>query len=159
MTETIEALVEGGEASAGPPLGPALGPMDINVMDVVNEINEKTSEFQGMEVPVTVEVDEEAGTFTVDVGTPPTSQLVMDELGIEGGSGTPNMEKVGDISLEQAIRVAGMKKSDLLGASEKARTLEILGSCNSMGVTCEGKDPRDVQQEIKAGKHDDLFED
>ncbi len=157
MADTIEALVDGGSASAGPPLGPALGPMGVNVMEVINAINEKTKDFEGMKVPVEVVVDE--GDFEITVGTPPTSQLVMSEIGIPGGSGMPNLEKVGDISIEQAKKVARMKQDDLLGADLKAKTLEVLGSVNSMGVTCEGQDPRHIQRAIKAGEYDDKFQD
>ena len=70
--KSISALVTGGEASAGPPLGPALGPMGVNVLQVVNMINDKTKDFPGMKVPVKVEVDSESKKFTVEVGIPPT---------------------------------------------------------------------------------------
>ena len=71
--KSISALVSGGEASAGPPLGPALGPMGVNVLQVVNTINEKTKDFPGMKVPVKVEVDTETKKFTIEVGIPPHS--------------------------------------------------------------------------------------
>ena len=77
--KSISALVSGGEANAGPPLGPAMGPMGVNVLQVVNTINEKTKDFPGMKVPVKVEVDTETKKFTVEVGIPPTA------LGGKGG--------------------------------------------------------------------------
>ena len=80
MAETIEALVDGGQASAGPPLGPALGPMGINIKAVIDKINEETKAFDGMKVPVKVIVDTSAKTFEIEVGTPPTSSLIMKEL-------------------------------------------------------------------------------
>ena len=85
--KSISALVSGGEASAGPPLGPALGPMGINVLQVVNTINEKTMDFHGMKVPVRVEVDPETKKFTVEVGIPPTTALIAKEANITKGSG------------------------------------------------------------------------
>ncbi|MFQ3275311.1 MAG: large subunit ribosomal protein L11, partial [Candidatus Nanohaloarchaea archaeon] len=94
---TINTLVEGGSASAGPPLGPELGPLPTDVGDVVSEINEKTKDFEGMEVPVDVIVDEETGDFEIEVGKPPAAQLIFDELGISGGSGEPNRDKVADM--------------------------------------------------------------
>lgn len=157
MTEKIEALVDGGAASAGQPLGPALGPLGVNVMDVVTAINEKTADFVGMKVPVIVEVEPSDKSFTIRVGTPPTTQLVMKEIGIEAGSGTPNSRKVGDITIEQAQKVARMKSDSLLGADLQAKVREVLGSCVSMGVTCEGRDARDVQKAIRAGEYDDRF--
>ena len=81
MAETIEVLVEGGKASAGPPLGPALGPLGVNVMQVVNAINEKTKHFDGMKVPVKVIVDPKTKGFEIEVGTPPVTALILKELG------------------------------------------------------------------------------
>jgi len=156
MAQQIEVLVDGGSASAGPPLGPALGPAGVNVMNVVKLINERTAAFKGMKVPVVVHVRDDK-SFEVTVGTPPTSALIIKELRIEKGSGKANLEKVGDLTLEQAILVARQKEQDLLGAQLKARVKEVLGTANSMGVTCMGKDPRIVQQEITQGLHDAAF--
>lgn len=158
MAEEIEVLVDGGEASAGPPLGPALGPTGVNVMEVVNEINEQTSAFEGMQVPVTVRIDDEGG-FEIEVGTPPASALLLEEAGIDSGSGEPNLEFVADLSLDQVVRVSEQKKTDLLGKTQKTRTLEVLGTANSLGIEVEGKKAQQLQQEIKQGRHDDAFED
>ena len=153
----VEALVNGGKATAGPPLGPALGPLGVNVLAIVNKINEITQDYSGMKVPVKISVDTDNKEFEVTVGTPTTSALLVSELGVTKGSGTPNTEKIGDISLEQAIRIAKVKADDVLGRDLKAAVKEVLGTGVSMGVTVEGKDPRDVQQEIDEGKHDALL--
>ncbi len=158
MAEEIDVLVDGGEASAGPPLGPALGPTGVNVMEVVNEINDQTAAFEGMQVPVKVIIDDD-DNFEIEVGTPPTSALIKEELGIETGSGQPNLDMVGNLTLEQAIQVAERKKPDLLGKTTKTRTLEVIGTANSLGITVNDRQPRDVQDAIKAGRHDDAFED
>ncbi|NIP67498.1 50S ribosomal protein L11 [Candidatus Bathyarchaeota archaeon] len=155
--KTVETLVSGGEATAGPPLGPALGPLGVNVLAIVDRINEVTEKYSGMKVPVKIIIDSETKEFEVEVGTPTTSALISSELGIEKGSGAPRTEKVGDLSLDQALRVAKMKGDTLLARDLKAAVKEVLGSCVSMGVTVEGKDPREVQQEIQEGKHDDLI--
>lgn len=154
MAQSVEVLVDGGAASAGPPLGPALGPLGVNVMNVVKMINDKTAAFRGMKVPVKVTVDPKTKAFDVTVGTPPTTQLILKEAGIEKGSGTPNTAKVGDLSIEGAVKVAMMKADDLTGRTLKARVKEVLGPCVSMGVTVEGKDPRVVQKEIDDGVYD-----
>ena len=138
-SQTVEALVEGGKASAAPPLGPALGPLGVNVGQVVLEINKKTSLFNGMQVPVKVSVDTSSKEFTVSIGTPPSSALIKKEAGIEKGSSNPLMDKVADLRIEQIIKVAKMKDSQLLGKGLKAKINEILGTCNSMGVMVEGK--------------------
>ncbi|MGI0000893.1 MAG: 50S ribosomal protein L11, partial [Nitrososphaeraceae archaeon] len=102
--KTVSALVTGGEASAGPPLGPALGPLGINVLQVVNTINDKTKDFSGMKVPVKVEVDPETKKFTVEVGIPPTTALIAKEAGITKGSGTSGKDYVGNISMENIVK-------------------------------------------------------
>jgi large subunit ribosomal protein L11 len=155
--KVVETLVSGGKATAGPPLGPALGPLGVNVLAIVNKINEATKQYSGMKVPVKIIIDTETKEFQVSVGTPTTSALIISELGIEKGSGAPKTEKVGNLSLAQTVRIAKMKSSKLLARSPKAAVKEVLGSCVSMGVTVEDKDPREVQQEIDERKHDDLF--
>jgi len=156
--KTIEALVPGGQATAGPPLGPALGPLGVNVMAIVNKINELTKDFGGMKVPVKIIVDVDTKEFEVEVGTPTTSALIVKELGIEKGSGDPSKQKVGNLTIQQVIKIAKMKSSELLAKNLKKAAKEILGSCVSIGVTVEGKDPREVQREIDEGKYDEIFE-
>jgi large subunit ribosomal protein L11 len=160
MTEkkVIEALISGGQATAGPPLGPALGPLGVNVLAIVNKINEVTKDFAGMKVPVKITVDTETKGFEVTVGTPTTSALIVSELKIEKGSATPKTEKVGNLTMQQVLRIAKIKYGEVLAKTLKGAVKEILGSCVSMGVTVEGKDPKDVQKEINQGKYDELLE-
>ena len=153
----VEALINGGKATAGPPLGPALGPLGVNVLAIVNKINEITQDYSGMKVPVKISVDTDNKEFEVTVGTPTTSALLVSELGVTKGSGTPNTEKIGDISLTAVVRIAKVKAEDVLGNDLKAAVKEVLGTGVSMGVTVDGKDPREVQQEIDEGKHDALL--
>ena len=153
----VEALVNGGQATAGPPLGPALGPLGVNVLAIVNKINEITKDYSGMKVPVKISVDTDNKEFEVTVGTPTTSALLVSELGVTKGSGVPNTEKIGDLSLEQVVRIAKVKSDDVLGKDLKAAVKEVLGTGVSMGVTVEGKDPREVQKDITEGKHDALL--
>lgn len=155
--KVVEALVSGGQATAGPPLGPALGPLGVNVLAIVNKINEVTTSYAGMKVPVKIAVDTETKAFDVSVGTPTTSALIVSELGVQKGSGNPKTDKIGDLSLEQVLRIAKVKGTELLAGDATAAVKEILGSCVSMGVTIEGKDPREVQQEIDEGKHDGML--
>jgi large subunit ribosomal protein L11 len=155
--KTVELLVNGGQANAGPPLGPALGPLGVNVMMIVNKINEITKDYAGMKVPVKVIVDPETKEFDVTVGTPTASALIVSELKITKGSGTPNTAKVGNLTMDQVIRISKIKRAELLARTLKSAAKEILGGCVSMGVTVEGKDPRDVQKDVDAGKYDDAL--
>ncbi len=155
--KTVELLVSGGQATAGPPLGPALGPLGLNIMAVVNKINELTKDYAGMKVPVKISVNPEDKTFEVTVGTPTSSALLVAELKIEKGSGTPNTAKVGDLKVDQIVRIAKIKRPELLAKTLKGAAKEIMGTCISMGVTIEGKDPREIQAEVDDGKYDDMF--
>jgi len=155
MAETIELLVEGGSATAGPPLGPALGPTDVNVGEVVQAINDETADFDGTEVPVTVSVED--GDYEIEVGLPPTSALIKDELGFETGSGRPQAEFVAEMSAEELKKVAEMKANDLLSYDTKNAAKEVAGSCVTLGVKIEGQDPRHVAEKIDEGEFDDAL--
>jgi large subunit ribosomal protein L11 len=151
-SQTIEQLVEGGKATAAPPLGPALGPLGVNIGEVVSEINKKTEGFKGMQVPVKVIVDTDTKEFSIEVGTPPASALIKKEAGIEKGSGNPLMDKIADLKIEQVIKIAKMKEDGLLGKDNFARVKEICGTCHSMGVMVEGKSADETIADISAGK-------
>ncbi len=153
----VEALLSGGEATAGPPLGPALGPLGVNVLQIVNRINELTKAYAGMKVPVRVIVDIETKDFEVEIGTPTTPALIVKELGIEKGSGNPKTEKAGNLTLEQVAKIATMKLPGSYALSKTTAAKEVLGSCVSMGITVDGRDPREIQKEISEGKWDKLF--
>jgi large subunit ribosomal protein L11 len=156
MAEVVEVLVSGGKATAGPPLGPALGPLGINVKAVIDEINKLTASFNGMQVPVTVEVDDKKN-FTISIGIPPTTSLIMKEAGIEKGSGEPNVQIVGDVSLEAVVGIAKMKFDNMLSYDIKSAVKEVVGTCVSLGVTVNGSKPKDFLKEIDAGTHDAVF--
>jgi len=158
MKEEIESLVDGGEASAGPPLGPALGPMGVNIGQVVEEINQKTGDFKGMKVPVKVIVDPSTKKFEVEVGVPPTSALVLKEGGINKGSGDALTEQVGDLSMDQVVKISRMKQDNILASNLKKGCKEIIGTCVSMGVTIEGKPAKEALKEIEEGRHEDKFQ-
>jgi large subunit ribosomal protein L11 len=152
-TVTCEALVEGGKASAGPPIAPVLGPTGVNLYQVVQEINRLTEDLKGLKVPVTIVVDPETKEFEITIGLPPTSALLIKEAGIEKGTGLAGTEVTGNITLDQVITVVRAKEKDLLGSSLADQVKSVLGTCVSMGITVDGKDPRTVQQEIDEGIH------
>ncbi len=157
--KSVKVIVEGGKASAGPPLGPSLGPLGVNVFAVVEKINELTKEFSGMKVPVEVIVDTETKEFEVKVGIPTTSALIVRAAKIEKGSGEAGSKFVGNITMKDVIEIAKIKMPQLLSKTLKAAVKQVVGTCVSMGVTIDGKDPREVMREIKEGKYDDLLKD
>ncbi|MEM3364558.1 MAG: 50S ribosomal protein L11 [Candidatus Micrarchaeia archaeon] len=154
--QTINALVSGGKASAGPPLGPAIGPTGINIQKVISAINEKTKDFAGIQVPVKVIIDTSTKEFEIEVGTPPMSALIVKEIGIEKGAG--NKETIaGNITMDKVVKLAKMKRDSLNTASLKNGVLQVLGTCVSLNVTCEGKNAKEVIREVKQGAYDKLF--
>jgi len=155
--ESIDALVEGGKATAAPPLGPALGPLGVNIGQVVAEINKKTESFKGMKVPVKVIVDADTKLFEIEIGTPPVSQLILKELNLTKGSGEPEKNKIGNIGIEQVIKIAKMKIDSMFTGSLKSAVKSIAGSANSLGVLVEGKNGHQICEEINQDKYDDAI--
>jgi len=151
--QTIKTLVNGGQATAGPPLGPQLGPLGINIGQVVADINKKTEAFKGMQVPVTVDVAEDK-SYTISVGTPPSSSLILKEAGIEKGAANPLQDKVADLKIENIIKIAKMKEDALLGITLKEKVKEVIGTCNSMGVMVEEVAGVDAIKLVNEGKFD-----
>ena len=152
--QTISSLVTGGEASAGPPLGPALGPMGVNILEIINAINEQTKEFQGMKIPVTVSVDSDTKKWEIEVGIPSASALLLKEAGIQKGSGTSGTEWIGEVSADMIAKVAKVKLETSYASSLKSVAKQIVGTCVSLGIKVEGKTPKEFTAEINEGKWD-----
>ena len=155
--QTISSLVTGGEASAGPPLGPSLGPMGVNIMEVIADINEKTSEFKGMKIPVTVTVDSDTKKWEIEVGIPSASALLLKEAGIQKGSGTSGTEWVWEVTIDSIAKVANVKLESSYATSLKSVAKQIVGTCVSLGIKIEGKTPKEFTAEVNEGKWDSKF--
>ena len=161
--QEIKVLVEGGKATPAPPLGPALGPTGVNIGAVIGKINQETSQFRGMKVPVTITIKPDK-SFDVKVGLPTTSGLVLKEAGLaKGGKGSteevPEAPFVGNITIQQVINIADMKRPGSFAHNKKTLVKEVLGTCLSAKVSVEGKDARDVQKEVDKGVHDSILKD
>ena len=152
--QTISSLVTGGEASAGPPLGPALGPMGVNILQIITAINEQTKEFKGMKIPVTVSVDTDTKKWEIEVGIPSASALLLKEAGIQKGSGTSGTEWVGEVSADMISKIAKVKLETSYASSLKSVAKQIVGTCVSLGIKVEGKTPKEFTAEINEGKWD-----
>lgn len=153
--EKVEILIEGGKATAGPQMGQKFGPLGVNIQEILKKINEKTADFKGMKVPVKVIVDKNTKKFELEIGTPPTSELIKKELDIKKGSGKPDKEKLANLAIEQVIKIAKMKQDSMLTNNFKSVVKSMIGSCNSLGILIEGKTSKEVNQDIDAGKYDD----
>ena len=163
--EKISALVDGGKASAGPPLGPKLGPLGVNVQKIIADINEATKGFAGIKVPIDLIVDTDKKTWEIKVGSPPTSQLLFKELGLDKGSGTAWNEEneegkpavVGDVNKEIIVKVANLKAEAMGTRTLKNAVKNVIGTCVSAGLTVEGKNPKEAIKEVDEGKWDDAI--
>ena len=155
MANVVEALVPGGKASAGPPLGPALGPLGVNVAQVVAKINEQTKDLNGMQVPVKVIVKSRT-EFEIEVGTPPTSALIIKEMGVEKGTGDKTI--VGNLTMEQVIKIVNIKRKGLLSKTLKQAASEVIGTAGSVGATIDGMQSKEAQLAIVSGKYDEILE-
>lgn len=151
VKETIEQLIEGGRATPGPPLGPALGPLGLNINEVINAINQKTQNYLGMKVSIKVIVDSDTKKYEIEVGTPPTSALIKKELGIEKISYAEGAQKY-DIKFSQLLKVAKMKEPSLLSKNFNSAVKEVAGACTSLGITIEGFKPKEFIKKFDAGE-------
>jgi len=124
-------MVEGGKATAAPPLGPALGPLGVPIQNIVDEINRKTKDLEGMKVPVTVIVDTATKDFEIKVGSPPAAALIKKELNLEKGSSESGKVRTGDLTEEQVKKIASAK----FGSGEDRYVSQVKGTARSMGIT------------------------
>jgi len=150
--EKVEVLIKGGEATPAPPIGPSLSPLGVNVGLVVKEINEKTSGFKGMEVPVKILVDTGTKKFTIEVGTPPTTAMLKKSLK-KDKLATVNEDKTrnspGSISFEDVLNIA--KSKDSIKGSTKAKVKQVIGTCVSGGVMIDGRPAKEIMAEVEEG--------
>ncbi|MFX1599305.1 MAG: 50S ribosomal protein L11 [Promethearchaeota archaeon] len=151
----VKALVTGGSASGGPPIGPAVGPTGINIKDVVDEINNQTMIFKGLTVPVRIECNPETKQFEIFIETPSTASLLLKEVGAEKGSSIASEQKIGNLTFDQIQNVVDGKREKFLDKTYKAAVKSVLGTALSVGLTVEGEDPRLIQKRIDNGEYDD----
>jgi len=150
----IKLLIEGGDMKPGPAVAQQLGPMGINIGKVISDVNEATKGFKGMKVPVELDVDEKTKDFEVRTSSPPTSELLKKELGLEKGSAEHKNIKMGNGSIEDVIKVAKVKHPYMLEKEFKSAVKSVLGTCTSIGILVENKNPNELVSDVNEGKFD-----
>lgn len=160
--EVIDLLIEGGKAAPSPTTAPKLSALKMNIQEIFKEINEKTKSYAGMQVPVKLSIDTDTKEFEIKVGTPPVSALIKKEIGIELAKiteedKTKGKTSVGNITMEQIVKIAKMKMENLLAKDLKAAAKVVVGTCTSMPITIENKKPKEIIKEIDEGKFDELI--
>ena len=140
MAKKVSAIVKlqipAGAATPAPPVGTALGPHGVNIMEFVKAFNAQTADKQGLIIPVVMTVYQDR-SFTFITKTPPAAVLIKKELGLQSASGEPNKKKVGKITKAQLQKIAELKKPDLNAASVEAAMDMIAGTARAMGITVE----------------------
>ena len=133
-TGFIKLQIPAGQATPAPPIGPALGQKQVNIMDFCKQFNSRTEKDRGMIVPVVITVYKDK-SFSFITKTPPAPVLIRKAAKIEKGSGEPNREKVGNITKDQVKEIAEIKMKDLNANTIEQAMLIIEGTCRSMGIT------------------------
>lgn len=150
----IKLLVDGGVMKPGPAVGQKLGPLGVNIGQVVQEVNKATASFKGIKVPVELDINPKTKSFTVQVFSPPTSELLKKELNLEKASGDHKKLKAGNASIEQIISIAKTKHQNLLDRDFKSAVKSVAGTAGSLGMLIENKEYKDIEREIEKGKFD-----
>lgn len=132
----IKLQISAGQANPAPPVGPALGQHGLNIMEFCKAFNAKTSDQQGMIIPVEITVYEDR-SFDFITKTPPAAILLKKAAGIESGSGEPHINKVATVTKEDLKEIAELKEPDLNAASLEAAMSMIAGTARSMGIVVE----------------------
>ncbi len=133
ITTSIKLQIPAGQANPAPPVGPALGQHGLNIMDFCKMFNDKTKDQMGMIIPVVITVYQDR-SFTFITKTPPAAVLLRKAAGIDKGSGEPNKEKVGKVTLDQVREIAELKAPDLNAHDTEAAMKMVLGTARSMGI-------------------------
>ncbi len=154
---TVTLKVKGGQASPAPPLGPAIEQLGLNVNEVVDKINKLTEKFKGFEVKVKIIVDEDTKEYDIEVRGPTATELLLKAVGADKPSGDPMHQKIGDLPFEKIVEIAILKKHDMLAKTLKAAVKTVLGSARSIGITVDGKDPKQVTREVEEGVYDAIL--
>jgi len=150
----VKLIVDGGNMKPGPAVAQQLGPMGIDLGKITAKVNEETTGFKGMKVPVEIDVDPTTKEFTITVSSPPVSELIKKQLSIKKGSAEPGKVYVGNLAIEEIISVAKTKMPDMLAKDLKAAVKLVLGSCVALGTFVESKNAKEVEAEIEEGKYD-----
>ena len=154
----VKLLVEGGKMTPGPAVAQQLGPMGINMGKVISDVNAATSNFKGMNVPVILNINATTKEYEITVMSPPTSELLKKELGVEKGTGARMNIKTGDLAFERVIAVADQKHENMLSNTFKATVKSVLGTCQAMGVLVDNKEVDEIMDELNEGKYDAMIE-
>ena len=136
ITGFVKLQIPAGKATPAPPVGPALGQHQLNIMRFCKEFNERTAKDAGMIIPVVITVYQDR-SYTFVTKTPPAAVLIKKACGLQSASGRPNTQKVAKLTKDQVREIATIKMPDLNAASVEAAMSMVAGTARSMGITVE----------------------
>ncbi|BEP18077.1 50S ribosomal protein L11 [Pyrofollis japonicus] len=126
----------------------------VDLSKLREELNALTQKYKGFEVTVKILVDEDTKEYDIEIKPPTTTELLLHAVGAKEPSGDPMHQKIGDLPFEKIVEIAILKKPSLTAKTLKAAVKTILGSARSIGITVDGKDPKQVTQEVESGVYD-----
>ncbi|MEA3304572.1 MAG: 50S ribosomal protein L11 [Patescibacteria group bacterium] len=135
-SKIVKLQIDAGKANPAPPVGTALGPTGVNMQEFCQQFNDRTKDLMGFKVPVAIYINDDR-TFTFETKQPPMSGLIKHELGIQKGSGVPNKDKVGHLTVDQMRSIAERKMQDLNANDIEAAMKQVAGSARAMGITSD----------------------
>jgi large subunit ribosomal protein L11 len=149
----IKLMVEGGKMTPGPAVAQQLGPMGVNMGQVISDVNEATKEFAGVTLPVHLTVNPDTKEVSIKVLSPPTSELIKKELSLQKASGARLKQRVGNFAIEQVIAVSKAKHDSMLSNEFISTVKSVLGTCQALGVLVESKEVKEILDKINDGKY------
>ncbi|MEK6893185.1 MAG: 50S ribosomal protein L11 [Nanoarchaeota archaeon] len=150
----IKLIVDGGDMKVGPAVAQQVGPLGINLGKLTADVNKETAGFKGIKVPVEIDVDAKTKNYKIKVFSPPVSELIKKELGLEKGSGNAGAVKVGNIAFERIVDIAKTKMPGLLAKNLSASVKLVVGTCVALGVLIDNKPAKEIEQDIDSGVYD-----
>ncbi|MCL4399320.1 50S ribosomal protein L11 [Candidatus Parvarchaeota archaeon] len=146
MKTKLTIVVDGGKATPAPPVGPQIAALGLKAPEVIKKINDATKAFEGMKVPVEIEVDKATKEYTIESMMPSVAQLLIKAAGLEHGYGDRKETK--SVSMEEIKRIAKEHSKYSLAKTEQGLINEVLGSCLSLGLKVDDKDPRELIKKV-----------
>ncbi|MEM0014449.1 MAG: 50S ribosomal protein L11 [Zestosphaera sp.] len=154
---TVRLKVKGGAASPQPPVGPTIAQLGLKVDEVVGKMNEVTKHLKDVEVTLLIHVDTETKNYRLEVKSPSTTSLLLRTAGVSEPSGDPAHKKVGNLTMDDVVKVALMKKNEMNAKSLKAAVKTLVSSASTIGLTIDGKEGKEVLKLINRGEYDPIL--
>jgi large subunit ribosomal protein L11 len=162
MGEIVELEIEGGNASKNSTLVSKLNEYKLDLNKIIKEINEKTKEHKGIQIPIKIEIDPKTKAYEIDIKPPPLSVLIKKEVGIEKlkiseEDKAKGVTSVGNLKFEQIVKIAKIKMPQFHTKNLRSAIKQVIGTCVSMPITIEEKSPKEILKEVDEGKWDDYI--